>query len=210
VITASVWEGPVPMAGPGFEARGIGRPMSGEEISGDGYASRVTETGTVQLMMCDGLGHGPLAALAAQTAEAAFRSAAQLRPKDVLEHLHRSLAHTRGAVATVVELDPELAQARFAGLGNISGSIVDNGQRRMMMSQPGIAGHQRPTLRELELPCPPSAVVVLHSDGIRGQWSLDNYPGLVARTPLVVAATLFRDASVRRDDATIMVAKARE
>jgi len=210
VIAASVWEAPVPSPEPGFETCGLGRPMSGEELSGDGYASRLTERGTVQLMVCDGLGHGPLAAIAAQAAEAAFRSAAQAPPKDVLEHLHRSLAHTRGAVATVVELDTGAARARFAGLGNISGSIVDNGQRRMMVSQPGIAGHHRPTLRELELPCPPTAVVVLHSDGLSGQWSLDKYPGLLSRTALVVAATLFRDASVRRDDATIMVAKARE
>jgi len=210
VIAAAVWEPSRPSPEPGFEAIGVGRPMSGEEVSGDGYASRTTERGTVQLMVCDGLGHGPLAAFAAQAAEAAFRSAAQAAPKEVLEHLHRSLTHTRGAVATVVELDPGSERARFAGLGNISGSIVDNGQRRMMVMQPGIAGHQRPRLRELELPCPPTAVVVLHSDGINGQWSLDRYPGLIARTPLVVAATLFRDASVRRDDATIMVAKVRE
>jgi anti-sigma regulatory factor (Ser/Thr protein kinase) len=210
VIAAAVWEPPVPSRGSGFEARGLGRPMSGQEISGDGYASRITGRGTMQLMVCDGLGHGPLAARAAQTAEAAFRSAAEAPPKEVLEHLHRSLVHTRGAVAMVVELDADLQRARFAGLGNISGSIIDQGQRRMMVSQPGIAGHQRPSLRELELPCSPTAVVVLHSDGLHGQWSMDNYPGLASRTPLVVAATLFRDASVRRDDATLMVAKARE
>jgi hypothetical protein len=37
---------------------------------------------------------------------------------------------------------------------------------------------------------------------------LDAYPGLRARDPHLVAATLIRDAGVRHDDASIMVAKA--
>lgn len=206
VISAAVWAGAAP-APTGFAAGGIGRPMAGEAVSGDGFAVRSFGDGRTQVMVCDGLGHGPLAAVAAQAAEAAFWAVPGGGPRDVVEHLHRALAHTRGAVVMVAELDPATDRVRFAGLGNITGVVVDGTQKRMMSSQPGIAGHQRPVARELELPCPASALVVMHTDGVSDRWNLHDYPGLTSRTPVVIAATLLRDASVRRDDATVLVAK---
>jgi anti-sigma regulatory factor (Ser/Thr protein kinase) len=208
VIAATVWaNGAVPPDLGGFAARGIVRPMSGEEVSGDGYGIRASGAGHLQIMLCDGLGHGPLAAAAARAAEAEFREAPEAGPKDLLEHIHRRLGHTRGAVVTVVEVDPEHDRLRFAGVGNVAGSIVDGAQRRMMMAQPGIAGHARPHVREIELPCPPGALVVLHSDGVVDRWSLSDQPGLAERSPVVVAATILRDAGTRRDDAAVLVAK---
>jgi len=203
VLAASMWPGPAPALLP---ARGISRPMSGEDVTGDGYGIRTIGSDRLQLMLCDGLGHGPLAALAARAAEAAFRDAPEAGPKILIEHIHRALHHTRGAVVTVVEVDPAAATVRFAGLGNISGSVVDGDSRRMMSVQPGIAGHQRPQVRELELPCPPGALIILHSDGVTDRWNLADYPGLGSRDPIVVAATILRDASVRRDDAAVLVA----
>jgi anti-sigma regulatory factor (Ser/Thr protein kinase) len=209
VIAATLWGAKTPAPLTGLDARGIGRPMGGEEVSGDGYAVRLTPTGYPQLLVCDGLGHGPLAAIAARTAETAFLDAPPGPPKELLDLLHRALRHTRGAVATIVEVNPETERLTFAGLGNISGAVIHNGQKRMMSTQPGIAGHQRPTLREVELPCPPTAVIVLHTDGVSDRWSLDPYPGLEQHTSLVIAATLLRDASARRDDSAILVAKVR-
>jgi hypothetical protein len=40
------------------------------------------------------------------------------------------------------------------------------------------------------------------------RWQLADYPGLVDRSPLVVAATVLRDAGTRRDDACVLVARA--
>jgi hypothetical protein len=138
---------------------------------------------------------------------AAFLDAPTVGPAAVVEHLHRSLRSTRGAVVTVVTLDPFAASARFAGLGNVFGAIVAGSQRRLLAPQPGIAGDGNPRVRELEVPLPGGAVVVLHSDGVRERWSLDAYPGLAGRDPLVVAATLLRDHGVRRDDAAVLVAR---
>ena len=50
--------------------------------------------------------------------------------------------------------------------------------------------------------------VVLHTDGVTDRWDLAAYPGLVTHQPVVVAATLLRDAGVRRDDAGVLVVKA--
>ncbi|MEV4255396.1 ATP-binding protein [Spirillospora sp. NPDC049652] len=48
---------------PDLPFAGLTRPIEGEEECGDAYAARLHE-GTVYAMLCDGLGHGPLAARA--------------------------------------------------------------------------------------------------------------------------------------------------
>ena len=45
------------------------------------------------------------------------------------------------------------------------------------------------------------------SDGIGTSWSLDNYPGLVAAHPSLIAGVIYRDFARGRDDATVVVAK---
>ncbi|MGN9811235.1 SpoIIE family protein phosphatase [Micromonospora sp. BQ11] len=184
------------------------RPITGETVSGDGYAWRTVE-GRRQLLVCDGLGHGSLAAAATDAALDAFRRAPAGPPATVVGHLHRAMSHTRGAALAVAEPDPATAQLHYAGIGNISGAVVDReGRRKGLVSLPGIAGHQRPSVREYDYPFGPDALLVMHSDGVVDRWRLDEYPGLPDRSPLVVAATLLRDSGTRRDDACVLVARA--
>jgi len=207
VMVASVFaDGRPPPVDIHADVGGVSRPMAGQAVCGDGYAARAVGN-RVELLVCDGLGHGPLAAFAAQAAVAAFHDAPDRDPEAVLDHLHRSLRRTRGAVATIVALDRAAATVRFTGLGNVFGAIVVGSRRQIMAPQPGIVGAGNPRLRSVDLSLPDEAVVVLHSDGVRDQWNLDRYPGLAAREPLVIAATLLRDFGVRRDDAAVLVAR---
>ncbi|MFI5835207.1 SpoIIE family protein phosphatase [Micromonospora sp. NPDC051300] len=204
VLTVQVWDGPPPA--PDW-AGGLARPITGEQDSGDGYAVRIVD-GRRQVLVCDGLGHGPLAAAATGSAVAAFRSAPAGPPDVVVRHLHAAISHTRGAALAVAELDSAAGQLHFAGLGNIAAMIVATGERRRgLVSLPGIAGHQRPAIRGYDYPFPPGATLVMHSDGVVDRWNLDDYPGLAGRPPLLTAATLLRDAGVRRDDACVLVAQ---
>ncbi|MCW3842924.1 SpoIIE family protein phosphatase [Micromonospora yasonensis] len=204
VLAVQVWDGPP--AEPDW-AGGLTRPITGEQVSGDAYAVRVAD-GRHQVLVCDGLGHGPLAAAAGGAAVAAFRTAPAGPPGSVVQHLHHNISHTRGAAVAVAELDSAAGLLRYAGLGNIAAMIVGSGERRRgLVSLPGIAGHQHPVVREYDYPFPPGATLVMHSDGVVDRWSLDDYPGLAERTPLVAAATLLRDAGVRRDDACVLVAR---
>ncbi|KXK62912.1 transcriptional regulator [Micromonospora rosaria] len=204
VFVVQVWPSATP---PPSWADGITRPLTGESVSGDGYAVRVVE-GRHQVLVCDGLGHGPLASAASDAALAAFRAAPAAPPAAVVQHLHRAMSHTRGAALAVAELDSVAGLLRYAGLGNISAMVVvEGGRRRGLVSLPGIAGHQRPVVREYDYPFDPGALLVMHSDGVVDRWSLEDYPGLAGRAPTVVAATLLRDAGVRRDDACVLVAR---
>ena len=158
-------------------------------------------------MLCDGLGHGPIAAVAARAVLAEFAAAPADSPKAVLEFIHERIRHTRGAVVAVAEFDPGADVIRYAGIGNVTATVVTAGQRRAMVSLPGIVGHHISGIREFSYPLGPGALVILHSDGLNDRWDLDEYPGLAEHAPVLVAATLLRDAGRRRDDASVLVAR---
>jgi anti-sigma regulatory factor (Ser/Thr protein kinase) len=203
VLAAQVW----PSAAPDLLwAGGLTRPLTGEPICGDAFAVRVAE-GRHQLLMADGLGHGSLAAAASHAAVHAFAAAPAVPPAALVELLHHKLNHTRGAALAVAELDAEAGLVRYAGLGNIAGTVFSPGSRRGMVSLPGIAGHQRRQIREYDYPLGPESIVLMHSDGVVDRWNPADYPGLLSHSPVVIAATVLRDAGTRRDDAGVLVAR---
>ncbi|NUO98369.1 MAG: SpoIIE family protein phosphatase [Nonomuraea sp.] len=190
--------------GPPLRASGLTRPI-GEEVScGDDFAIAKDDAATT-VLLCDGLGHGHLAAHAARTAVELFAQVRGQEPLAILEHLHRGLSRTRGGAVAVARVRP--GGVTYAGLGNVSGWIAHGDGRQGMVSLPGIAGHQGRTLRQYDYELPPYATVVLHSDGLTDRWDPANMPGLFARTPAVVAAGLLRDAGSRRDDACVVTVR---
>jgi anti-sigma regulatory factor (Ser/Thr protein kinase) len=204
VLVAQVWPGSPP-AQPW--AAGLSRPIEGEPASGDAYSIRSVGDRR-QVLVADGLGHGPLAAAASRAAVNAFDTAPAAGPQMVVEHLHTALRATRGAALAVAELDDVAGTVRFCGLGNIAGAVVHGDGRRSMVSLPGIAGHQRRQVREYVYPLPEGSVVVMHSDGVNDRWNPADSPGLFDRAPHVIAAAVLRDAGLRRDDACVIAAKA--
>ncbi|MEU8796112.1 ATP-binding SpoIIE family protein phosphatase [Spirillospora sp. NPDC048819] len=182
---------------------GLTRPIDGERECGDAYAAAAAG-GTVYAMLCDGLGHGPLAARAAQEAVRTMRDTAlPARPAEILGHIHRRLRPTRGAAVAVAAIEPDAGRVRYAGLGNIAGWIVHPDHRTGMISVPGIAG-THPRFREQVYDLPPGAAVVLHSDGLTGRWNAAGLSGLAGRDPMLTAATVLRDAGVRHDDRCVL------
>jgi anti-sigma regulatory factor (Ser/Thr protein kinase) len=202
-LSATLWDGNPPDAA---WVGGLSRPIAGEDVCGDGYAAREI-AGRRQLVLCDGLGHGPIAAVAARAVLAEFAAAPAEPPKAVLEFIHARVRHTRGAVVAIAEFAPSGDFVEYAGIGNITASVVTAGRRQAMVSLPGIVGHQVGSVRQFRYPLGDGALVVLHSDGLTDRWDLDRYPGLVGHTPVLVAATLLRDAGRRRDDASVLVAR---
>ncbi|MBV1856519.1 SpoIIE family protein phosphatase [Catellatospora sp. NEAU-YM18] len=205
VLCAQLWHEPPP---PRPWAEGLTRPLTGETVSGDAYASR-TVAGRRLVMVSDGLGHGPLAAAASQAALQLFHTAPDEPLPRLMERLHRGLSHTRGAAVALAEIDFDAGVVRVCGLGNIASSLVTGDERRNLISMPGITGHGKATIRQFEHPYSDDSLLIMHSDGVTDKWTLHPYPGLVTRSPLLVAATVLRDAGVRRDDACVLVAGTR-
>ena len=183
---------------------GLIRPITGETECGDAYGV-VPADGAVTAVLCDGLGHGPLAAAAAAAGVAAVLDDPAGEPAALLERVHRRMSGTRGGAVGVVQVRGQLA--RFAGLGNVAASIVSDGQRKSMVSIPGIAGVQARTIRQFEYDVPPGSAVIVHSDGVSSRWEAAALPALEARDPLLIAAVLLAEAGVHRDDAGVLVLK---
>ena len=179
--------------------------VAGEIECGDTWRVAQCET-RVSLLVADGLGHGPLAATAAQGAAAAFIAQPFGDPSMIMQTLHRALSGTRGAAAACAVLDAEGSGVKYSGVGNISGSIVTAERARGMVSHNGTLGVQLLRSQQFEYEWPRGSHVVMHSDGLSARWTLSSYPGLRTRHPGVIAAILYRDFVRRRDDVTVIVA----
>ncbi|MCZ4119932.1 ATP-binding SpoIIE family protein phosphatase [Streptomyces sp. H39-S7] len=167
----------------------------------------VTGDAAILVMLCDGLGHGPLAALVAAKAVAAFRASPARHPEAIIRDLHLALRGTRGGAVAVARIEPDAGRVLLCGVGNVSGFVITPDHRSTLMSTPGIVGHQMRTLRTFEQPLPTGAALVLHSDGLTERWTPESMPGLLRHSPTVIAGQVLREAAVRRDDAGIVVAK---
>jgi hypothetical protein len=161
-------------------------------------------------MVSDGLGHGPLAARASTEALRAFRESEQESPLALLRELHTRMSATRGAATAIGHVDLAARRLTYTGIGNIAGRLVGAGRPQGMVSMPGIVGHNIRNARELVYELDDDSWVVMHSDGLTDKWNVADYPGLLACSPLVVGATLLRDAAVRRDDAGVLTCRAGE
>jgi anti-sigma regulatory factor (Ser/Thr protein kinase) len=158
------------------------------------------------LMVVDGLGHGPLAALAAQAAVRAFEAGAGQTAQAMLETMHQALLPTRGAAVSVAELDREHRQVHYAGLGNVTGVIAWPGGSRALVGQNGTVGGEQRRIRSVSYPWTDEACLVLYSDGLSSRLAVNAYPGLLQHDPSLIAGVLFRDHVRGRDDATVVVA----
>jgi anti-sigma regulatory factor (Ser/Thr protein kinase) len=93
----------------------------------------------------------------------------------------------------------------YAGVGNISGTLISVGKSQGLVSQNGTLGlHQRRT-HQFEYQREPGALLIMHSDGVSARWDLKNRADLLTRHPAIIAAALYRDHGRERDDATVVV-----
>ena len=202
IFFCRLWRDAVPVNLPQFGAVCV--PIASETECGDGWAL-VIQSRLVTLMMVDGLGHGPDAAMATKEAIDTVAEQPGRRASDQMNACHLALRPTRGAALAVAVLDPVKQELVFAGVGNISTCIINEGQAKQLVSHNGIVGHNMRKVQEFTYPCPAYALVILHTDGVHTQWDLSKYPGLLHCHPAIIAALLLRDFSRGRDDTSVLV-----
>ena len=191
---------------PAFESSGISTAVAGERVCGDGWD--VIETaGVLRAMVVDGLGHGPFAGEAAHEALGVFRSQTTVGVASALRLMDQALIKTRGAAGAIVEICPAKKQVTAAGVGNISIRVLNDGESRSLGCDNGTLGTGVPMVREFIEPWGQGSVLVMHSDGLKNNWTHDNYPGFTRRHPGLVAGLLYRDFRRERDDVTVIAAR---
>lgn len=188
----------------GYPWGAVSRPAPYEAECGDIWCI-AQRPGELSILLADGLGHGPLAAQAAQEAAIAFDRDPFAPLTSMISTADARMRGTRGAALGSARFDARAQLLKFAGIGNISASLRSNGEAtgRGLVSHNGTVGVQMRRVQEFEYPCTGGGLLIMHSDGLQSRWSLDPYPGLAQRHPALIAATLYRDFTRGRDDVTV-------
>jgi anti-sigma regulatory factor (Ser/Thr protein kinase) len=209
VVLARLHEKP-PGLGPASPFRWgvINRPAPHETECGDVW--RIAERpGELAITIADGLGHGPLAAAAAQEGASAFDADPFASPSSILQTSDRRMRGTRGAAMAAARFTAVGGLLKYAGVGNIAARLGGcNGEPgRGLVSHNGTVGVQIHKIQEFDYTCPPQGLFVMHSDGLQSRWTLEPYPGLMFRHPAVIAGVLYRDFTRAHDDLTVAVVR---
>ncbi len=201
-----VVSGEPPPAALFYELGVVNVPIKGEQVCGDAVGCVDLGQGRLRLLVADGLGHGPLAAEASGRAVEVFESQKHLDLGSLMENIHDGLRGTRGAAAAVAEVDTVRGRVAYAGVGNIAGYIIrDNAEASHLVTMNGTMGVVRSRIQQFEYAWDAACVLVMTSDGLKNNWRLDKYAGVMMRHPSVMAGILFRDFARQTDDMTAAV-----
>ena len=179
-------------------------PFGGETQSGDAALVRDV-AGATLVAAIDGLGHGPMAAVAARRVVAALEECRSEPLPRVLQRCHAAAADTRGAALTVATFDAEAPRMSWLAVGNVAGVLVRaDGRRETVVARPGIVGATLPPLRAGEVTLAQGDVLVLATDGLTTGFARSVAPG---EEPQALADRLLADWSRGSDDALVLVAR---
>jgi anti-sigma regulatory factor (Ser/Thr protein kinase) len=182
------------------------RPHPGEEKNGDAYFIRERGRRTL-LAVIDGLGHGPGAKEAADVAIDRLDDWMGEPLDEVLPAMHDALRTTRGAVIGAAIIDNAAGRFHYAGVGNIMVRVYGVPEHVTPLSANGTLGARLGKVRVWAYPWAQGATLIMASDGVSASWDIESYPGLLKRTPQLLAGILMRDYGRDTDDATVLVAR---
>jgi anti-sigma regulatory factor (Ser/Thr protein kinase) len=189
-----------------LQMAGVCLPAPEESVSGDSWAA-MGQDHRGRLIVADGLGHGPEAARAADTAVAVFTRHPDMALRELLERAHETLRGTRGAATALVDIDAVENSVSICGAGNVVGRLISGTEDRSLMTQHGTLGLQIRHTQETVCPWSEHAILVVHTDGIASRWSLKEVPRLLKSSAALIAAWILHLHRRGRDDATVVVAR---
>jgi anti-sigma regulatory factor (Ser/Thr protein kinase)/serine/threonine protein phosphatase PrpC len=180
------------------------RPRPGEETNGDAYFI-AEHYGETLLAVIDGLGHGRGAGEASQAALDTLEQWRGESLSEVIPSVHDALRATRGAVMGAVVIDRERESFMYAGVGNVEVRVLGSSEPARPIPSNGTLGARLSNVRVWPHRWTQGTTLVMASDGISTTWDMSAYPGLLGKSPQLIAGVLLRDFSRNSDDATVLV-----
>ncbi|MBC8278305.1 MAG: ATP-binding protein [FCB group bacterium] len=177
-------------------------PLESEKENGDGYFIKKRGNKSY-VFLIDGLGHGIDAHHATQKALRHLENIYHWPEKDIIDVLHQKLSSTRGIVIGLMIVSDEEDTLRFTGIGNIAGYIIGKNSASFL-NYSGIVGSNVRKFKTFEYPVESDSVLVLHTDGIKGEWSKSfdrHWDGNLQQ----FAHKIFTEYSRAADDSSIIV-----
>jgi serine phosphatase RsbU (regulator of sigma subunit) len=195
-----------PVDGRPIAVAGATRPYPGETVNGDAWTVDWHQ-GVCRIAVIDGLGHGTLAAAAAELAVANLTAQPELNPESALWACHRALIGSRGAVMSIAQIDVAAGRLIYAGVGNVEAQLWQSERRQRLIAYRGVLGGSLPVkIRAFTFDLGMDWCLLIYTDGIRDRFERD---GLAPPEP--PSAQSWADALVAQwaretDDATLVVA----
>lgn len=190
----------------------MGRPLPGENTSGDRKIATGIDDGAALFGVIDGLGHGPDAAAAATRAVDALQRSAGERLEVLVQLCHRVLDGTRGVAMTLARVDFAANTLTWTGVGNVSAHLVSKDVtgvhiRSSARLAAGIVGYRIPEIRPAQVvSLRVGDLIVLASDGI-AEDHLDHIDFAASAT--VIADHILTKHAKETDDAMVLAARHR-
>lgn len=190
----------------------MGRPLPGEDVSGDQPIAIETGDGAALFGVMDGLGHGPDAARAALCAIDALQRAHTERVEVLVQLCHRVLSGTRGVAMTLARVDFAAGTLTWTGVGNVSANLVAKNVagthiRSSARLTAGIVGYRIPEIRPAQVVSIRAGdLIVIASDGI-AEDHLNHID--FAASAAVIAEEIVTNHAKETDDALVLAARHR-
>lgn len=182
-------------------------PIPGEQALGD--RAVVARAGTRLLVAAiDGLGHGPDAAAAAQTAVSVLTRSTRQDPVASIGDCHRALRHTRGAAVSLAVIEIGEHNMSWLGVGNVEARLLRGAEAiagtESLLLHSGIVGHQLPRLFAQTTKIARGDVLIFATDGVSRDFADD----VVATGSCnEIAHRILREHGLGSDDALVLVAR---
>jgi phosphoserine phosphatase RsbX len=152
----------------------VTRARDGEKVSGDRFLIHEDPDGLL-IAAVDGLGHGPEAAAAAESAIQVFERDPLAPLTDLLERAHRALLGTRGAAALLARTEGRSRRLDWIGVGQILGMVrraesAPRPRHDVLLTRRGVVGKSILAASLDTTPIGAGDILVVASDGIRREF----------------------------------------
>ena len=199
------WLGPLEWAA-------TSRPLPGQTVCGD-RSIAVDVNGTAALIgVLDGLGHGELAAEAAEYGVQILGDARGEALDTLVQSCHRGLSNTRGVAMTLAHITFATDTLSWLGIGNVAADLVAKHPgglevRSSVRLAGGIVGYRVPeVVVSQDFPIRPGDLLVITSDGI----DENHLDGIDFAAPALAIAEHNLDSHAKdNDDALVLTARHR-
>ena len=185
------------------------RPHPQMAVNGDAVVVKQWHEGAL-VGVIDGLGHGPLAQRAAQTAQQYVENHFDQPLAAIFRGVDRACRATRGAVMALARFDRAGTRLSFASIGNVEARVFGSPEPLPLIVRRGIVGVNAPSPVVTEHRWAPSNILVLFSDGVATHWRWEDFAHLARASATVMAQQLLRALAKDSDDATVVAVKGRD
>lgn len=182
------------------------RPHPKETVNGDCFVIKHRD-GIALTAVIDGVGHGYLAAKAAEAARQYIENHFDQSLPDIFSGIGRTCRNTRGVVVAIARFDWFHEELTFASVGNIEVRVFDSPEKFNFIVRRGIVGSNAPNPVVTHHKWHAGNVMVLHSDGLSSRWKWKDFSLFKNKPAQAIAGQILRTLTKGHDDATVVVVK---